>query len=210
MEFTFQHPRTYRAEILDDASEADTILYVLHGYGQLARYFIRKFQNLSDTFRVVAPEGMHRFYTQGTYGRVGASWMTKEARETDIRDNIAWLDALDREIHTIHPIKRRLLLGFSQGGSTAIRWCMHGNTRFDALLIWASDFPPEEVENIELLGQLPRHFFIGDEDEFFPEEARKAQLSSYRSKGFTTHEYQGKHDINEAVLRNVLEEITRA
>ena len=30
---------------------------------------------------------MHRFYLEGSSGRVGASWMTKEAREDDKKEN---------------------------------------------------------------------------------------------------------------------------
>ena len=56
------------------------VLYVLHGYGQLPAFFIRKFQaQVNAGWRVVAPEGAHRFYLKGTDGRVGASWMTREA-----------------------------------------------------------------------------------------------------------------------------------
>ena len=75
-------------------------------------YFIRKFRALFDDLLVVAPEGMHRFYLQGSSGRVGASWMTKEAREDDIADNLRWLQELDAHISAQYRPKRKLLLGF--------------------------------------------------------------------------------------------------
>ena len=85
MEFQFTHPKTFRYHILNEGTNAKKVLYVLHGYGQLAEFFVRKFRELGDEYLIVAPEGMHRFYLQGSSGRVGASWMTKEDREQDIK-----------------------------------------------------------------------------------------------------------------------------
>ena len=61
------------------------IWLALHGYGQLVEYFKRHFVPLSqDTRAFLFPQGPHKFYLQGTEGRVGASWMTKEDRLIDI------------------------------------------------------------------------------------------------------------------------------
>ena len=116
MEFQLIQKKTYRYQVLNDNPQAKTVLYVLHGYGQLVKFFIQKFKNLNQEILIVAPEGMHRFYKKGNSGRVGASWMTKEARETDISDNMIYLNALDIEVARKYPITKRILLGFSQGG----------------------------------------------------------------------------------------------
>ena len=47
-----------------------------HGYGQLAKYFIRDFESLGPEHVAIVPEGLHRFYREGMSGRVVASWMT--------------------------------------------------------------------------------------------------------------------------------------
>ncbi|MCZ8216519.1 MAG: phospholipase, partial [Cyclobacteriaceae bacterium] len=60
------------------------VWFVLHGYGQLAEYFLRKFKSLeAQEIFVIAPEGLSRFYmedvtrrSQGGSQRVGATWMT--------------------------------------------------------------------------------------------------------------------------------------
>ena len=104
-------------------TEALGTLYVLHGYGQLAQFFVRKFQAAADSgWHVVAPEGGHRFYLKGTSGRVGASWMTREDRLSDIDDYVAFLDALRTHIDNDQPQGHQVLLGFSQGVATALRW----------------------------------------------------------------------------------------
>lgn len=201
--------KTYRYYTHGNPEKASKLLYVLHGYGQLAEYFIRKFHFLSDDYFIVAPEGMHRFYTKGTSGRVGASWMTSADREMDIKDNINWLNQLDAEINTKYAIKEKILLGFSQGGSTAIRQHFYGAFQANHLVIWAGSFPPEmetQIENCEI-GTHSRYFVLGEKDEFcFGEEQSKA-IALFNTKGFSSIRYEGNHDIESSVLLNLLKQL---
>src|SRR5436190_21454256 len=74
---------------------------VLHGYGQLAGSFIRRFSSLENRgISVIAPEALSRFYMQDTEQRmktgdtrVGASLMTREDRLADIDNNLSFLNA---------------------------------------------------------------------------------------------------------------------
>ena len=143
MEQQFQHKKTFRYQLIHGNEGVEKVLYALHGYGQLVEYFIRKFKHTPEDLLIVAPEGMHRFYLNGTSGRVGASWMTKIARESDISDIISYLNELDRQISSIYTIKKRYLLGFSQGGAAAARWEQLGNVKFDGMILWACIFPPD-------------------------------------------------------------------
>ena len=207
MEKTLVHRKTYRYEVLNNDKSNTVVLYVLHGYGQLVKYFIRKFSSLSDNLIIVAPEGMHRFYKKGNYGRVGASWMTKEIREVDIQDNIEWLDALDTAISDEYNIKYRFVLGFSQGGSTAVRWNIQGKTDFSGMIIWASDFPPElKSMTAGLYGQ-ELYFCVGTEDEFYNEEGQKELIDFYKKSGFKISNYLGPHDIDKQTLELVVDEL---
>ncbi|HSI76892.1 MAG TPA: hypothetical protein VK957_13400, partial [Lunatimonas sp.] len=71
------------------------IWLILHGYGQLAEYFLRKFRRFFDpSLLFVAPEGINRSYREGFSGRVGANWMTKHQRETDITNGMNYLNAV--------------------------------------------------------------------------------------------------------------------
>lgn len=207
MEKSLKHTKTFRYEVINNHAKVKTVLYVLHGYGQLAKYFIRKFANLPEDILIVAPEGMHRFYVKGATGRVGASWMTKEIRDIDIDDNISWLNALDKQISDLYPINKRLLLGFSQGGSTAIRWAINGNSTFDALLVWASDFPPEESIKKEQLPDNQSHFFIGSDDEFYDSVSQEKLINDYKHFGFKISPYIGGHDIHNDTLLKILDQI---
>lgn len=123
-----------------------SLWFVLHGYGQLARYFIKKFEVLDpEEHFVVAPEGTNKFYLQGFEGRVGATWMTREDREKDIFNYVRYLNQLynffkgDKELENININ----ILGFSQGAATASRWITDGHIKADRLILWAGIFPPD-------------------------------------------------------------------
>lgn len=205
MENLLKSVKTFRYETLNEDKAPQKVIYALHGYGQLAKYFIRKFQELGNEYLIVAPEGMHRFYLKGSSGRVGASWMTKEARKTDIEDNINWLNNLDQEISNQFDIKKRILLGFSQGGATAIRWKMNAFNKFDKTIIWASDFPPDmEPKMDQLKGELENYFVVGAEDEYFDNESKNKLISLYKSVDFKISTYLGPHEIDSKVLHQLL------
>ena len=167
----------------------------------------KKFKNLNQEILIVAPEGMHRFYKNGNSGRVGASWMTKEARETDIYDNMNYLNALDADLATKYPITKRLLLGFSQGGSTAIRWKLDQKIKFDALIVWASDFPPDKEWPAHMYKESHNIIVIGNNDEFFTEESKKQVVKAYLNKGFEISNYIGTHDIEQNTLKKLFDKL---
>ena len=202
MEKHFKAQKTYRYEIQEQAHEH--LLIALHGYGQLAKFFLRKFQGLQSKGRVVAPEGPHRFYLQGSSGRVGASWMTKEARELDIQDNLVGLNALLSELQKSYSPKKITLLGFSQGAATAARWYQQNPSAFDQLILWAAVFPPD-IDAGSFPTEKPLHFVLGTQDEYYQGEAAQQLLRHYQSMGFKVHTYAGKHDIDGEVLKRLLD-----
>lgn len=126
------------------------IWFVLHGYGQLARYFIGKFAALSEqNIFVIAPEGLSRFYlekvqpTGRANDRVGASWMTKEDRTLDIENYVQYLNALYAQCVGTDNRVPITVLGFSQGAATASRWVINRKVSFRRLILWCGIFPPD-------------------------------------------------------------------
>jgi predicted esterase len=119
---------------------------VCHGYAQLARYFIRVFETLDDGTRIIiAPEALNRFYhargpddpAQGA--RVAATWMTREDREHEIDDYVAYLDDLAAQVTAeLTAAPRITAFGFSQGAATVSRWAAFGRTRIDSVVLWGS------------------------------------------------------------------------
>lgn len=204
MENRIDSVKSYRYELTlpKNSKNPKHLLIALHGYGQLAKYFIRKF-DWKDAPMVVAPEGPHRFYLKGASGRVGASWMTKEAREMDIEENLRWLSKLYEKIQQVYAPEKITLLGFSQGAATAARWYQKHPDGFDQLILWAAVFPPD-IEAGTFPTEKPLHFVLGTQDEYYQGDAAKSLLASYENLGFRVHFFDGKHEIQERVLTSIL------
>ena len=204
-EFSFQAPKTYFAEVSGNP-DSRHLIYVLHGYGQLAKYFIRKFEKAASQALIVAPEGMHRYYLNGNSGRVGASWMTSHQRESDIQDNIRWLDELHRQIMEKYEIDEITILGFSQGGATAARWVQLGRLPKVNFILWASVFPPDLPFQSAFLDKIDQFdFVLGRKDEFFDEpDTRSKIINAMQNAGARIIEYDGAHDIDPELVAQIV------
>ena len=202
-EHSFSIQKTTRYYTCGDISKATRLLVVLHGYGQSAFFFMKKFEFLVDKgYFIVAPEGMHRFYLEGSSGRVGASWMTKEGRELDIEDNLSNLNQLLSHVMENHVFEEICLLGFSQGGATAARWYHQGSSRFQKFILWASVFPPDIEKPVQTEGN--KHFVLGTEDPYYTEEYQEIECAYFSELGYHIHRFEGKHDIDQATLLSIL------
>ena len=201
--FEIKTSKTQRYFTHGDLKIAKKLLIVLHGYGQLAEHFIRKFQQLPEDYYIVAPEAMHHFYLNGSSGRVGASWMTKEDRINNITDNNEYLNNLVDFLQTEKQFSELLVVGFSQGGATAARWNVQRKD-IDQLILWASVFPPD-LEESSLSNSKNGTFVIGKQDEFYDGAAQDKEINKYRSLSFEIVEYDGKHDIDADTLKNLLD-----
>jgi predicted esterase len=192
------------------SSSTKQVWFVLHGYGQLAKFFIKKFNALEDRgVVIIAPEGLSRFYleelqtTGRKNNRVGATWMTSENRLTDIDNYIQYLNALyeteikDSQIPTT-------VLGFSQGSATASRWVNDGNINFTRLILWAGILPPDM--NFETGSQVLQnkqiHLVYGTRDPFLTDSrfAEMKMLTQKLNAHVNVTTFDGEHEIDEPTL----------
>jgi predicted esterase len=187
----------------------ETVWFILHGYGQLAGNFIKKFPALDNSKNyLVAPEALSRFYTDNGFGKIGASWMTKEERENEIEDYVSYLNRLYGEIEKeLNGRKVKLnVFAFSQGTSTACRWLQKSGIKADKLILWGGFLPPDF-----LLGNWKKVFdslliVAGKEDDFLsPEKIKEGKkvLDKY-SVDYFVHTFDGGHEMKEKVVNEVL------
>jgi predicted esterase len=202
--------RYYRSGTIDASTKQ--IWIVLHGYGQLSQYFIKKFKPLDEKgICVIAPEGLSRFYleelqsTGRKSNRVGATWMTKEDRLTDIKNYMTFLDHVFKtEVGSSNiPVT---VFGFSQGCATASRWILSPNIRFERLLLWAGVFPPDM--DFQLGGEILRNkkvqIVYGTKDQFLNESRMDEMHSLIKKLNVSVEEisFDGGHDVDgETLLR---------
>jgi len=205
--------RYYKSGNLDSSTKQ--VWIVIHGYGQLAQYFIRKFQKLTEhNLCVIAPEGLSRFYLsdlteQGRPdNKVGATWMTRENRLMDIDNYVQYLDTVYRNELANYSNISVTLLGFSQGCATVCRWASGGKIKFDKLILWAGIFPPDMdfKAGHDALVSKKTYMVVGDKDHFVTPE-RVKEFDELASKlGIQPEKivFDGKHEMNEDALMRLI------
>ncbi|WP_375418008.1 alpha/beta hydrolase [uncultured Hymenobacter sp.] len=186
------------------------VWFVLHGYGQLAAYFLRHFAPLAaadPALVVLAPEGLSRFYLSGNGGRVGASWMTREDRLSEIDDQVAYLNQLGAPVLSAAPRAAITVLGFSQGAATASRWLSRAAFRPTRLVLWAGAFPDDMDFTVatSLLRGLPVTLVVGEQDEYVGAEQVRVQQAFLRKLGVEPEviQFAGKHTLDAGVLQQL-------
>lgn len=206
-------PKRARYYLLGEPAGATDIWMVCHGYGQLAARFIQHFACIAEAGRVIlAPEALHRFYIDpppapAKHRRVGATWMTREDRESDIADYIDYLDILVSELAAQAPHARVRVLGFSQGTATVLRWAVRATRAPDDLILWAGEVPTDADWNLgaRKLVHTTIHAVRGRQDELTPDSALQRNLQTLSAVGLTyrMHEFDGGHQLDETVLRDL-------
>jgi predicted esterase len=190
-------PRSARVYTLGGEAAAEAWV-VLHGYGQLAGRFLRRFEPIAGPERlVVAPEALSRFYRHAGAGIVGASWMTREDREAEIRDYLGYLEQVCAALIPPVPIT---VLGFSQGVATAARWAVSGAPAPRRLVCWGG-LLPEDLP-APRLAAIPVTFVVGHRDEWAPPGRVEAQAAMLRAAGVAVEvlPFDGGHEIAAEVL----------
>ncbi len=191
-----------------------TVWLVCHGYGQLAKYFIRRFDCLDPhQHYVIAPQGLSKFYLDEKYEKVGACWLTKEDRTMELENQLHYIDQVwQTEKEQANKIGINIneltinILGFSQGCAAACRWSVSRQIPFRNLLVWAG-LLPKEITALDwqfLTPDTAVYMLLGRQDEFyqllnFEEELRRVQtlLPTLRVIYF-----DGGHEVKREVLAN--------
>jgi predicted esterase len=199
-------------------NQTKAVWFVLHGYGHLAKYFLKKFTSLeSHNICVIAPEGLSHFYledvnTRSKTGnnRVGATWMTRENRLADIENYIQFLNTVYTTELKLFPNLPVTLLGFSQGAATVSRWAIHNSVQFNDLILWAGIFPDDMdfEKGKELLKNKRVYQVYGNKDPFLT-DARILEMKTLAEKiGVTSAPiiFDGGHELHDETLLSLIQQ----
>lgn len=208
-------PRTARYYTLGATHGFPRELWIVcHGYGQLASRFINQFAALDDGTRlIVAPEGLSRFYLDPiperrlqSAPRVGATWMTREDRDSEIADYVHYLDLVAAQVrqHLAGASPRIIVLGFSQGTATVSRWLAASELRVEQLVLWSGTIPPEldlAAWSAHVHGAAIT-LVAGESDAMVSAEAvaSEAERLSAAGVGYTLQRFPGGHAIDAHAL----------
>lgn len=135
--------------------------------------------------------------------------MTREARDAEIDDNVAYLDTvvqhvLDGRAPADVPV---VALGFSQGAGPVCRWAARTASPPSRVILWGSGVPADLLEGAGRAGltRAPLTIVVGASDPIADEgrvEDHRQQLEAAGlAYGFVS--YEGGHETDEAVLRSL-------
>lgn len=183
---------------------------VFHGYGQLSRFFLRKFNHLfHEDCLIAAPEGLNHFYLEGFSGRIGSNWMTKHEREVDITNNNSYLDQMMDELLSQLPLINRIsFLGFSQGAATMSRWVCRTSIKPEKVVFWGGA-PAQDLSPSVLTEALKDSLVLlakGENDPFLQSENYAAQQALLANAGLDNYKelsYAGGHDLQAGLLKEI-------
>ena len=197
--------RHARIGVVGDPATARQAWLILHGYGMLARGILHWFRGAERADRMlIAPEGLSRFYTELSDGKraVGASWVTRENLEEELKDVYAYLDHAVREFAPEGvPLQ---VHGFSQGVSVGARWAVRTARPVARIVGWAGALP-EDVTADDLKRKLvhePLHLVVGEKDTRVPAELVEADAARLRAEGLQVqvHRFEGGHRVDDGIL----------
>jgi len=204
--------RTARYYTLGELNQSTKDIWILlHGHKQLAGNFIIQFEELAgEGSFIIAPEGLNRGYIKGDYGEIGAAWMTKEDRDSDINDYVNYLDKLYDEI--IKPAREKYSikingLGFSQGAATLSRWLALGKSKIDKAVFWCGNLAHDiDYSLAENLKYIDINLVFATNDPYYKNDFYHTQEKLLNDAGikFKTKIFNGGHEINAELLKNVL------
>jgi len=197
-----------------DIKDAEQVWIALHGYGQLASRFIRKFDKLDLTkHHIISPEALSHFYYKRSPSIVGASWMTSHQRLSEIEDYLSYLDQIYEKLADKMTAEQKLnIIGFSQGTTTMWRWISHSRPVLNSIVMWAGEYP-SDVDYSSMCGYIEKiqykFYCLGDQDEFITADYHQ-KLSTFADKqglGFHDLSFSGAHRIDKKLLSKIADQL---
>lgn len=205
-EIAYQITNTY-STMNELTNNTKNVWFVCHGIGFLSRYFIKYFEALdSEENYIIAPQASSKYYLNGEYKHVGASWLTRENTQAEIENVMANLNAI-YHAEQIPEHVNFFVLGFSQGVSVAMRWVARYQISCAKLIVYAGSIPNEltekdfefiHPENTKIIN------IVGLQDPYFT-EARMQQEHEKMQTLFGEHyifkTYEGTHKVERKALQ---------
>jgi predicted esterase len=186
--------------------EVRHLLFVIHGYGQLAAEFINSFKVLKESSTlVIAPEAISKFYDMNR--KPVANWMTSHERLDEMKDYIRYLNQLSEKIAAEYPDASISMLGFSQGVSTAFRWLSKSKLKISNFYAYAGSVPPE-LSGSNFLKHAGTHFYYiyGKTDRILPPEMAKKHIHTLRNMILDVNAVESKkgHQIDQQLIKELM------
>ncbi len=200
---SYQIQNTY-STLNEHTEQTKNIWLVFHGIGYLSRYFLRHFQNLNATENyIIAPQAQSKYYLNGEYRHVGASWLTRENLDEGIENMLNYLDAVI-EAENLKEVKNLNILGYSQGVSVATRFVARRKIECKNLIMHSGKVPQElKTADFQFLKDTNFTFIYGSKDEYLKKgiiEVEEKRLKQLFPKKLEIRQFDGGHEVNAELI----------
>ncbi|MEX0288809.1 MAG: alpha/beta hydrolase [Flavobacteriaceae bacterium] len=182
---------------------------VFHGIGYLSRYFLKYFNELNKEQNfIISPQAPSKYYLNSEYKHVGASWLTKEDRDTSMENLLNYLDEIMVQ-ESVPKNCRLIILGFSQGVSVAMRWVAKRKVQCHLLVLYAGGIPDElnKADFAHLEGSSSVKILIGDADEYLNEQRLKTERRKIEAIFNNKAElviFEGTHEVKKELINGLV------
>ncbi len=189
------------------SDKTKNVWVVFHGIGYLSRYFLKYFRHLNhEENYLIAPQAPSKYYLNGKYEHVGASWATRENTEAGMQNVMSYLDEIYKK-EDLENAKNLVLLGYSQGVSVATRWVARRKLDPAQLILHSGRVPQEiEPEDLQHLQNCRMSFIYGTEDPFIDKEflqTEKKRLKMLFPEGLQFVPFDGGHEVNKEIIQKL-------
>ncbi|NNE02540.1 MAG: esterase [Eudoraea sp.] len=190
-------------------AKTKNIWIVFHGIGYLSKYFLRHFDELNeDENYIIAPQAPSKYYLNGQYKHVGASWLTKEQTTQEIANVMSYIDHVI-ENEDLPANCKIIVFGYSQGVSIAARWVAKRKIQCDHLILYGGGLPRELMPEqfLFLKNKCQVKFLVGNKDEFIQEERltlEKKRIEELFHGDAHLQIYEGGHELQKKLINTLL------
>ena len=200
---SYQFTNSYTT-LNDYTSETKNVWIVFHGIGYLSRYFLKYFKDLNkEENYIIAPQAPSKYYLNGEYKHVGASWATREETAMEMENAMNYLEEIYRN-ENLADAPNLILLGYSQGVSVVTRWVARKKLRCSKIILNSGRIPKElEPSDFAFLENTEIAFVYGKEDPFVNQEFLESEEKRIRElfpKNLQFIGFEGGHEVNKEVI----------
>lgn len=207
---TYNSTNTY--ETLNELTgKTKNIWIVFHGIGYLSRYFLKYFDELPrEENYIIAPQAPSKYYLKNEYKYVGASWLTKENTDQEIKNVLSYMDAL-LEAEQISENSNLIVFGFSQGVSIALRWLAETKLNCSKLILYAGGIPNELTQSdfdYLIQKQSDIRIIVGDSDEYLTPkrmEIESTKIEALFQGKAKQRIFDGGHEIKKEIINTIVQ-----
>ncbi len=192
----------------EKTTSTKNIWVVFHGIGYLSKYFLKYFKGLDPIENyIIAPQAASKYYLNGKYTHVGASWLTKENTQAEIANTMNYLEEI-YQAEDLASAKNLIILGYSQGVSIATRWVSKNKVECSQLVLCSGGIPRDlKPTDFEFMQHTKTTLIYGEEDPYMDPERLKNERFHAKElfpKDLTIIPFEGGHEMRPEIINSLV------